>query len=58
MSDIEIQPYLVYYIMAKEFGVNPENVDKMDAKLVDAMLYTLSEQNKHEEMLIKQHSRR
>lgn len=53
MSDIEIQPYLVYYIMAKEFGIKPNEVDKMDKKIVEVLLYTLSEQKKYEDFLIK-----
>lgn len=52
------QPYLIYYLMAKEFHFTPEQVDNMDKKTMEAMLYISGEHSKHEEFMMKSRMRK
>ncbi len=42
-SDFEAKRFMVYYVMAYRFGFKPEEVDKMDNRMVDALIHISGE---------------
>jgi hypothetical protein len=43
---VDVAEEFVYYTMAKEFHLKPEEVDKLDAVTIETWLTIMSEQNK------------
>ena len=56
-TDRDCSNYATYYVLAKDLGITPNEVDSMDSVTIQALLHLNNERNKEEQSQMKRAGR-